>query len=590
MLYLEDKESFFVSVPLLNMDNQAYDPDVEIRSQGDGAEGNVNETSNLKSKELDTYFQERITIPETDDYKFNFRKLWAFTGPGFLMSIAYLDPGNIESDLQSGAAAKYNLLWVLMWATFLGLLMQRLAARLGVVTGLHLAEVCQRRFPPVPRYLLWIMVEIAIVGSDMQEVIGTAIAFYLLSNKGIPLYAGVLITIVDTFTFLLLDKYGLRKLEFFFAFLITVMAVTFGYEYVVASPNQGEVVEGLIVPMCRGCDNQALLQAVGIVGAVIMPHNLYLHSALVKSREVDRRNQKKVREANMYYFIESAVALFVSLIINIFVVSVFAKGLYGKSNADVYNLCQNTTYADIFPNDNSTLEVDIYRAGIYLGCEYGNVPLYIWAIGILAAGQSSTMTGTYSGQFVMEGFLNLKWARWKRVLLTRCIAIAPTLFIAIYSDIRDLSKMNDYLNALMSLQLPFALIPTLIFTSSLNVMGDFRNGIVNKIITCLLAIVVIGINLYFVEEFATDKLPNTWALDLGLSLYLIFYICFIAYLVFCLLFVLGVQRVSDIPGIGRYFREPNEMKLPSSEPEKEMYKSTENSSPITLRYVDSNIQ
>ncbi|XP_071040385.1 protein Malvolio isoform X3 [Parasteatoda tepidariorum] len=575
MLYLEDKESFFVSVPLLNMDNQAYDPDVEIRSQGDGAEGNVNETSNLKSKELDTYFQERITIPETDDYKFNFRKLWAFTGPGFLMSIAYLDPGNIESDLQSGAAAKYNLLWVLMWATFLGLLMQRLAARLGVVTGLHLAEVCQRRFPPVPRYLLWIMVEIAIVGSDMQEVIGTAIAFYLLSNKGIPLYAGVLITIVDTFTFLLLDKYGLRKLEFFFAFLITVMAVTFGYEYVVASPNQGEVVEGLIVPMCRGCDNQALLQAVGIVGAVIMPHNLYLHSALVKSREVDRRNQKKVREANMYYFIESAVALFVSLIINIFVVSVFAKGLYGKSNADVYNLCQNTTYADIFPNDNSTLEVDIYRAGIYLGCEYGNVPLYIWAIGILAAGQSSTMTGTYSGQFVMEGFLNLKWARWKRVLLTRCIAIAPTLFIAIYSDIRDLSKMNDYLNALMSLQLPFALIPTLIFTSSLNVMGDFRNGIVNKIITCLLAIVVIGINLYFVEEFATDKLPNTWALDLGLSLYLIFYICFIAYLVFCLLFVLGVQRVSDIPGIGRYFREPNEMKLPSSEPEKEISDDTE---------------
>ncbi|XP_071040386.1 protein Malvolio isoform X5 [Parasteatoda tepidariorum] len=557
------------------MDNQAYDPDVEIRSQGDGAEGNVNETSNLKSKELDTYFQERITIPETDDYKFNFRKLWAFTGPGFLMSIAYLDPGNIESDLQSGAAAKYNLLWVLMWATFLGLLMQRLAARLGVVTGLHLAEVCQRRFPPVPRYLLWIMVEIAIVGSDMQEVIGTAIAFYLLSNKGIPLYAGVLITIVDTFTFLLLDKYGLRKLEFFFAFLITVMAVTFGYEYVVASPNQGEVVEGLIVPMCRGCDNQALLQAVGIVGAVIMPHNLYLHSALVKSREVDRRNQKKVREANMYYFIESAVALFVSLIINIFVVSVFAKGLYGKSNADVYNLCQNTTYADIFPNDNSTLEVDIYRAGIYLGCEYGNVPLYIWAIGILAAGQSSTMTGTYSGQFVMEGFLNLKWARWKRVLLTRCIAIAPTLFIAIYSDIRDLSKMNDYLNALMSLQLPFALIPTLIFTSSLNVMGDFRNGIVNKIITCLLAIVVIGINLYFVEEFATDKLPNTWALDLGLSLYLIFYICFIAYLVFCLLFVLGVQRVSDIPGIGRYFREPNEMKLPSSEPEKEISDDTE---------------
>ncbi|KAJ7375500.1 hypothetical protein OS493_002274 [Desmophyllum pertusum] len=289
-----------------------------------------------------TYFDQKINIPRDqgeEEYKFSLRRLWAFTGPGFLMSIAYLDPGNIESDLQSGAVAKFKLLWILMCSTFMGLLMQRLSLRLGTVTGKHLAEMCNEKYPKIPRIILWIMVEIAIIGSDMQEVIGTAIAFNLLSNGKIPLYAGVLITITDTFIFLFLDKYGLRKLEAFFAVLITVMAVSFGYEYIEVSPNQGEVVKGLFVPWCEGCDSASILQAVGIVGAVIMPHNMYLHSALVKSRDVDRNNPKAVKEANMYYFIESAIALFVSLIINIFVVAVFAEAFYGKTYSDVYHSC-----------------------------------------------------------------------------------------------------------------------------------------------------------------------------------------------------------------------------------------------------------
>ncbi|GFS50361.1 natural resistance-associated macrophage protein 2 [Trichonephila inaurata madagascariensis] len=404
-----------INTPLLAMDNPdppspALKRSEKVQNGDQISQDKATEKTTLK-KELDTYFQERITIPETDDYRFNFKKLWAFTGPGFLMSIAYLDPGNIESDLQSGAIASYHLLWVLMWATALGLLMQRLAARLGVVTGLHLAEVCQRRFPPVPRYLLWIMVEIAIVGSDMQE------------------------------------------------------------------------------------------------------------------------------------------------------------------------------------NDNSTLEVDIYRAGVFLGCEYGNIPLYIWAIGILAAGQSSTMTGTYSGQFVMEGFLNLKWARWKRVLLTRCIAIAPTLFITVYSDIQNLSKMNDYLNALMSLQLPFALFPTLIFTSSKGVMGDFQNGIVNKVIVTLLGITVIGINLYFVEQFSTENLPNHWAVYLALALYILFYVCFVFYLALCLMYVLGFQRVSSIPIIGTYVVEPYDLNAFSSESRTEMYKSTDifEASGVNVQYKSTEL-
>nr|XP_042910980.1 protein Malvolio [Parasteatoda tepidariorum]XP_042910981.1 protein Malvolio [Parasteatoda tepidariorum]XP_042910982.1 protein Malvolio [Parasteatoda tepidariorum]XP_042910983.1 protein Malvolio [Parasteatoda tepidariorum] len=187
-------------------------------------------TSKLVSAADSDVLEERIQVPSSENYDFSFKRLWAFSGPGFLMSIAYLDPGNIEADLKAGIEAKYAVVWILFWATLVGLFIQRLAARIGAVTGEDLAETCRRRFSPVPRYLLWIMLEITIIAADMQEVIGTAIALYLLTNKKLPLYGGVLITIVDTFTFLFLDKYGLRKLEAFFAFLIAVMAITFGYE------------------------------------------------------------------------------------------------------------------------------------------------------------------------------------------------------------------------------------------------------------------------------------------------------------------------------------------------------------------------
>uniref|UniRef100_A0A8C3B9X9 Natural resistance-associated macrophage protein 1 n=1 Tax=Cairina moschata TaxID=8855 RepID=A0A8C3B9X9_CAIMO len=212
------------------------------------------------------YLDELVSIPKSSGPGFSLRKLWAFTGPGFLMSIAYLDPGNVESDLQCGAVAGFKLLWVLLWATVLGLLCQRLAIRLGVVTGKDLAEICHLYYPKVPRVLLWLTIEVAIIGSDMQEVIGTAIAFSLLSAGRIPLWGGVLITIADTLFFLFLDKYGLRKLEAFFGLLITIMALTFGYEYVVVRPAQLEVLRGIFLPYCPGCGREELLQAVGIVG------------------------------------------------------------------------------------------------------------------------------------------------------------------------------------------------------------------------------------------------------------------------------------------------------------------------------------
>ncbi|XP_053969809.1 protein Malvolio isoform X2 [Anastrepha ludens] len=518
-----------------------------------------NEGTYLKPAAKQAYFSdEKVLIPQTDQVGFSFRKLWAFTGPGFLMSIAYLDPGNIESDLQSGAAAKYKILWVLLWATVLGLLMQRLAARLGVVTGLHLAEMCYRQYRKFPRVILWIMIEIAIIGSDMQEVIGTAIAIYLLSNKLVPLWGGVLITIVDTFTFLFLDKYGLRKLEFLFGFLITVMAVTFGYEYIVSAPSQAEVMKGMFVPWCSGCGANVLLQAVGIVGAVIMPHNLYLHSALVKSRDIDRRQPKKVSEANFYFFIEAAVALFVSFIINLFVVAVFAHGMFGKTNQDVLDVCVNQTmYEDAklsFKDSNNNtdlIDADIYKGGLFLGCTFGAVAMYIWGVGILAAGQSSTMTGTYAGQFSMEGFLNLQWPRWRRVLFTRLIAIIPTFCLAFFTQMEDLTHLNDILNAVMSLQLPFAAIPTIAFTSCAAIMGEFVNGITNKVISILLTIVVITVNIYFVVvQVQTASLEGGFValVCIVAALYLLFNLYLVIHMVACM----GNQRFVNNRWVQRF--------------------------------------
>ncbi|KAI8492280.1 hypothetical protein Bbelb_301770 [Branchiostoma belcheri] len=455
-----------------------------------------------------TYFEEKISIPQSEDYSFSFRKLWAFTGPGFLMSIAYLDPGNIESDLQSGFVAQYKLLWLLLLAHIMGLVLQRLSARLGVVSGMHLAEVCHSQYPRIPSppvpdlwqslqslyrtgepqpdtqkltLALWVMVEIAIIGSDMQEVIGSAIALNLLSAGKIPLYGGVLITITDTFVFLFLDKYGLRKLEAFFAFLITVMALTFGYEYGTVGPNQIEVLKGLFIPGCADCGYKGAAQAVGIIGAVIMPHNLYLHSALVKSRDVDRNKKEDVREANMYFFIEAAIALF-------------------------YNLCtkNGNPHAAIF-NTTGDVEVDIYKGG----------------------------------------FLNLHWSRWKRVLLTRSIAIGPTIFVAAFRGVNDLTGMNDFLNVLQSLQLPFALVPILTFTSMSGIMDDFKNGVLNKLLVCSLAIAVLGINFYL-GFISIKQLPKHWALYTFIAVLVLAYITFVLYLAWRCLIALGSRCLEKL--------------------------------------------
>ncbi|XP_042030454.1 metal transporter Nramp3-like [Salvia splendens] len=451
-----------------------------------------------------------------DDYStspppFSWRKLWLFTGPGFLMSIAFLDPGNLEGDLQSGAIAGYSLLWLLLWATAMGLLVQLLAARLGVVTGRHLAELCREEYPNWARLLLWIMAELALIGADIQEVIGSAIAIKILSQGVLPLWAGVIITALDCFIFLFLENYGVRKLEALFAVLIATMAISFAWMFGETKPDGRELMIGILVPKLS---SSTIKQAVGVVGCVIMPHNVFLHSALVQSREVDNRKIGRVREALKYYSIESGIALAISFMINLFVTTVFAKVFYGTEQANT---------------------IGLVNAGQYLEERYGGglVPiLYIWAIGLLAAGQSSTITGTYAGQFIMGGFLNLRLKKWMRALITRSCAIIPTLIVALVFDTSDASLdiLNEWLNVLQSVQIPFALIPLLCLVSKEEVMGYFKIGTLLQTVSWMVAALVILINGYLLVDFFSSELSGVFFMSL-VTTFSAAYVGFIVYLV-----------------------------------------------------------
>ncbi|KAG2814754.1 Metal transporter [Phytophthora cactorum] len=405
---------------------------------------------------------------------FSWRTLWAYAGPGWLMSIAYVDPGNLESDLQAGAYAGYQLTWVLFGATAMGLFLQVLAARLGVVTGKNLAEMCTAVYPRWASLTLWIMTEIAIVASDVQEVLGSSIAFQVLF--GFPLWVGCLITGFDTFTFLLLHRYGIRKLEAFFVTLIIVMLVCFCANLVRGEVASEDVMRGFVPRV----DRYAVTQAVGILGAVIMPHNIFLHSALVQTRQVNRHDGRKVREANKYFAIESGFALLVSFLINLAVLAVFAKGFFSSDCITSY--------------DTDGVNTACVPGAIANGDTYGYCQLASGG----EAGQSSTMTGTYAGQFVMEGFLQLHLSPWKRVALTRCVSLVPAMTVAILSQENpaDSDHMDELLNVLQSIQLPFALLPVLIFTSSSEIMGDFANSKATVVTGWLLGGLVCVINLY----------------------------------------------------------------------------------------------
>ncbi|KAL0294178.1 UNVERIFIED_CONTAM: Metal transporter Nramp2 [Sesamum angustifolium] len=389
------------------------------------------------------------------------------------MSVAFLDPGNLEGDIQSGAIAGYSLLWLLMWATIMGLLVQSLSLRLGVATGRHLAEICREEYPHWATLMLWLMSELALIAADIQEVIGSAIAIKILSNGVLPLWAGVLITAFDC---------------------------------------GKELMKGLVVPKLS---SETIPKAIGVVGCVISPYNIFLHSALVQSRKVDLKKKGRVQEALNYFMIEAFIAIFVSFIINLFVTTVFAKGFYGTSEAKTLGLV---------------------NAGEYLQLRYGGglLPiLYIWGIGLLAAGQSSTISGTYAGQFIMGGFLDLQIQKWLRSLITRSCAILPTIVVAIVFNRSEelLDVVNEWLNVLQAVQIPFAVVPLLHLVSSEQIMGAFAIGTTLERISWGVATVVILINGYVLVDFFRSEVHG-WLFGIVVCLVATSYVAFLFYLIF----------------------------------------------------------
>ncbi|KAL5160444.1 Metal transporter Nramp1 [Glycine soja] len=417
---------------------------------------------------------DQIVVPDTTSWK----NLFAYVGPGFLVSIAYIDPGNFETDIQSGAQYKYELLWIILVASCAALLIQTMAANLGVVTGMHLAEHCRAEYSRVPNFILWVIAEIAIVACDIPEVIGTAFALNMLFN--IPVWVGVLLTGFSTLILLALQQYGVRKLEFFIAFLVFTIAGCFMAELGYAKPVAKEVVAGLFVPKLQGHGATGL--AISLLGAMVMPHNLFLHSALVLSRKIPR-SVRGIKEACRFYMIESAFALTVAFLINISVISV-SGAVCNSSNLSV-------------EDQNSCQDLDLNKASFLLRNVLGKWSSKLFAIALLASGQSSTITGTYAGQYVMQGFLDLRLKSWIRNLLTRCLAIVPSLIVALIGGSAGAGELIIIASMILSFELPFALIPLLKFTSSKIKMGEHVNSISISAVTWIIGSLIMGINIYY---------------------------------------------------------------------------------------------
>lgn len=412
-----------------------------------------------------------------------------------------------------------TLLWIILLASAAALVIQSLAANLGVVTGKHLAEHCRKEYPPVPNFILWILAEIAIVACDIPEVIGTAFALDMLF--GIPLWIGVLITGLSTLILLLLQQYGVRKLEIFIAFLVLTIAACFFVEMKYAKPKASEVINGLFVPQLKG--NGATGLAISLLGAMVMPHNLFLHSALVLSRKIPR-SVTGIKEACRFYLLESGFALMVAFLINVSVISVSgAVCSSGNLNAKDQESCK---------------DLDLNKASFLLNNVLGNWSSKLFAIALLASGQSSTITGTYAGQYVMQGFLDLRLKPWIRNFLTRSLAIVPSLIVAIIGGSAGAGDLIIIASMILSFELPFALIPLLKFTSSKTKMGQYANSKAIAATTWIIGSLIMGINIYYlaqklVSTLQSSRLPKVEIVFLGILGFsgMLIYLASITYLV-----------------------------------------------------------
>ena len=425
--------------------------------------------------------------------KKGWKRILAFLGPAYLVSVGYMDPGNWATDIAGGSQFGYSLLWVLLMSNIMALLLQSLCSRLGIVRGVDLAQASRETYPNFVNFVLWLLAEIAIAACDLAEVIGMAIGLNLLF--GLPIFWGVCITVLDSFVLLFLINKGIRKMEAFIVSLIFIIGLSFFLEMFFAKPDVVEIAAGLVPSLPN---NAALYIAIGIIGATVMPHNLYLHSSLVQTRKINH-TPKGIKRALRYNFIDSAIALnlafFVNAAILILAASVFFKnGLY--------------EVADI--NDAHELLHGL------LGTKWAPI---LFAVALIAAGQSSTLTGTLAGQIVMEGYLNLRIQPWVRRLATRLIAIVPASITVAYYGEHGLGELLVLSQVVLSLQLGFAMIPLIHFVSDKKKMKGYAIKWPMRIAAWLITIVIVVLNAKLVIDEVTkfmDEVANPIYIWLGI--------------------------------------------------------------------------
>ena len=401
------------------------------------------------------------------------KRFLAYAGPAYLVSVGYMDPGNWATDLQGGAKFGYQLIWVLLMSNLMALLLQSLSARLGIVRRKDLAQANREAYPPIVNFCLYILAEIAIAACDLAEVLGMALGIYLLT--GLPLIWGVGITVLDTFLLLWLQRYGIRKLEAFIIALVVIIGASFFIQVYWAAPNVGEMAKGLIPTKLN---EEALYIAVGIIGATVMPHNLYLHSALVQTRKIGTDDQS-IKKAIRYNFIDSTIALNAAFFVN----------------AGILVLA-----ATVFFNTGNTHVAKIEDAHQLLKPLLGSAAPVLFAIALIAAGQSSTVTGTLAGQIIMEGYLKIRINPLLRRLITRLIAIVPAVLVILIYGEGELETLLVLSQVILSVQLAFAVIPLIHFVSDKSTMGKFAIRPITKILAWLIAFILVTLNVKMVID------------------------------------------------------------------------------------------
>jgi manganese transport protein len=411
------------------------------------------------------------------------RRLLGFVGPGFLISVGYMDPGNWATDIAGGAQFGYTLLFVIMLSNLMAILLQSLSLKLGVATERDLAQLCREAYGPKVSFALWILAEIAIAACDLAEVIGSAIALELLFH--IPLFYGVIITGLDVLLILFLQRWGFRKIEALVIALIGTIIALFGVQMFLSRPDYRPALHDLLVPSPAIITHPAMLYiAIGILGATVMPHNLYLHSSLVQSRRYERTPEGK-REAIHLSNIDSALALCIALFVNAAILIVAAA---------VFNRSGHFEVAAI---------QDAYKLLSPLVGAAGASTLF--AVALLASGQNSSITGTLAGQVVMEGFIHLKLSPWLRRLITRTLAIIPTIIVVAITGEQGTEKLLILSQVILSFQLSFAVVPLVLFTGSRARMGEFANGRSLQALAWFTAALIAGFNVWLLVETALGR-------------------------------------------------------------------------------------